>query len=97
MVIPHYAEKDYLQSLNDRFAAYISRVRNMREGSERMETANFINTTKVLEEEILALKQMYERELEELRNKLDDVSRDRTQHQMAAAKNSAMVTELQNK
>lgn len=97
ILIPKYFEKDYLQNLNDRFASYISRVRQMREQNGRSDTINFINSTKVLEEEILALKSMYERQLEELRGQLDDIARDRTQHQLAAAKNSALVTELQDK
>ena len=97
VVIPHYLEKEYLQNLNDRFSNYVSRVRQMREQGQRMETANFMNTTKILEDEILDLKLMYERQLEDLRNKLDEVSRDRTQHQLAAAKNGALAAELQDK
>lgn len=97
ILIPKYLEKDYLQTLNDRFSTYISRVRQMREQSGRNDTINFINSTKILEEEILALKAMYERQLEELRGQLDDVARDRTQHQLSAAKHSALVTELQDK
>ncbi|XP_078348214.1 lamin-B1.S-like isoform X3 [Oculina patagonica] len=97
ILVPRYMEKDYLQSLNDRFASYVSRVRQMREQSGRMETVNLINTTKILEDEIVALKGMYERQLEELRNKLEDLARERTQHQLAAAKNSASVAELQDK
>lgn len=97
ILVPRYMEKDYLQSLNDRFASYVSRVRQMREQSGRMETVNLINTTKILEDEIIALKGMYERQLEELRNKLEGMARERTQHQLAAAKNSALVAELQDK
>lgn len=97
ILVPRYMEKDYLQSLNDRFASYISRVRQMREQSGRMETVNLTNTTKILEDEMVALKGMYERQLEELRNKLEEMARERTQHQLAAAKNSALVAELQDK
>ena len=97
ILVPRYLDKDYFQSLNDRFASYVSRVRQMREQSGRMETANLINTTKILEDEIVALKAMYERQLEELRNKLEELARERTQHQLAAAKTSALVTELQDK
>ena len=86
-----------MQNLNDRFSSYISRVRQMREQGGRNDTINFINSTKILEEEILALKAMYERQLDELRNQLDDVARDRTQQQIAAAKNSALVSDLQDK
>lgn len=94
VTVPCYMEKDYLQSLNDRFASYVSRVR---EQSGRMETTNLINTTKILEDEIVALKAMYERQLEELRNKLEEMARERTQHQLVATRNSALVAELQDK
>jgi hypothetical protein len=97
ILVPKYLEKDYLQTLNDRFSTYISRVRQMRELNGRNDTVNFINSTKILEEEILALKAIYERQLEELRHQLDDVARDRTQQQLAAAKYSALVAELQEK
>ena len=97
ILVPRYMEKDYLQSLNDRFASYISRVRQMREQGGRMETVNLTNTTKILEDEMVALKGMYERQLEELRNRLEEMARERTQHQLAAAKNSAIVAELQDK
>ncbi|KAK3718286.1 hypothetical protein QZH41_010096, partial [Actinostola sp. cb2023] len=97
ILIPQYFGKDYMQNLNDRFSSYISRVRQMREQGGRNDTINFINSTKILEEEILALKAMYERQLDELRNQLDDVARDRTQQQIAAAKNSALVSDLQDK
>ena len=94
VTVPCYMEKGYLQSLNDRFASYVSRVR---EQSGRMETTNLINTTKILEDEIVALKAMYERQLEELRNKLEEMARERTQHQLVATRNSALVAELQDK
>lgn len=95
--VPKHLEKEYLQTLNDRFASYISRVRQMRELNGRNDTVNFMNTTKILEEEITALKAMYERQLEDLRHQLEDLAKDRTQQQLAAAKNSALVAELQDK
>ncbi|XP_031549204.1 lamin-B1-like [Actinia tenebrosa] len=97
IVVPKLVEKEYLSTLNDRFASYISRVRQMRELSGRNDTVNFMNSTKILEEEITALKAMYERQLEELRHQLEDLAKDRTQQQLAAAKNSALVAELQDK
>ena len=97
IAVPKHFEKEYLQTLNDRFASYISRVRQMRELNGRNDTASFMNSTKILEEEITALKAMYERQLEDLRNQLEDLAKDRTQQQLAAAKNSALVAELQDK
>ena len=87
-------EKDALNNLTDRFAAYLSRVRQMREQSIHMDNINFVNTTKILEEEILSLKTMYERQLEELRNQLEDMGRERSSYQMMSAKNAAQLTDV---
>ena len=90
-------EKDQLQGLNDRFASYLSRVRQMRDQTNRMESINVINNTKILEDEILVLKAMYERQLEDLRNQLDAMSAERTQYQLSASKNAALAAEYQEK
>ncbi|CAB3977920.1 lamin-L(I)-like isoform X1 [Paramuricea clavata] len=87
-------EKDALNNLTDRFAAYLSRVRQMREQSIHMDNINFVNTTKILEDEILSLKTMYERQLEELRNQLEDTGRERSSYQMMSAKNAAQLTDV---
>ena len=87
-------EKDALNNLTDRFAAYLSRVRQMREQSIHMDNINFVNTTKILEEEILSLKTMYERQLEDLRNQLEDMGRERSSYQMMSAKNAAQLTDV---
>ena len=90
-------ERDYLMSLNDRFQSYISKVRQMREQSERLESTAVYNTTKALEEEIYNLKQLYERELENLRLKLDDVSNEKNQFHLSSSKNAALASEYQDK
>ena len=87
-------EKDALNNLTDRFAAYLSRVRQMREQSIHMDNINFVNTTKILEDEILSLKTMYERQLEELRNQLEDAGRERSSYQMMSAKNAAQLADV---
>jgi hypothetical protein len=87
-------EKDALNNLTDRFAAYLSRVRQMREQSIHMDNINFVNNTKILEDEILSLKTMYERQLEELRNQLEDMGRERSSYQMMSAKNAAQLTDV---
>lgn len=40
---------------------------------------------------------MYERQLEELRTKLGEITRDRTQLQLATTKNTGLITELQTR
>ncbi|XP_065070387.1 lamin-B1.S-like isoform X2 [Rhopilema esculentum] len=90
-------ERDYLMTLNDRFQSYVSKVRQMREQSERLESTAVYNTTKALEEEIYNLKQLYERELENLRLKLDDVSNEKNQFHLSSSKNAALASEYQDK
>lgn len=97
ILVPCYMEKDYLKSLNDRFASYVTHMRQFREQHGELETTNLLKTTKILEDEIVALKSTYERQLEELRKKLEEIAHERTQHQLAAAKNSALVADLQDK
>jgi hypothetical protein len=61
-------EKEELQRINDRFTAYIQKVRHLREQSgHQVDATSFIKSTKVLEDEVATLKSMYERELENVR------------------------------
>ena len=77
-------ETEYIQSLNKRFASYVSRVRQLRSlsGSGAGESSSLYNvslantsTVKIQENQITALKTMYERQLEELRTKLGEIHR----------------------
>lgn len=58
-------EKEELQLLNDRFSAYVARVRAL--SQQASDTSVFLTSIKILEEEITALKNLYETELEKLR------------------------------
>ena len=60
-------ERAELQQLNDRFAAYVQRVRQLAEKNNNIDSSALIKSTKVLEIEIHNLKNMYEQELEKLR------------------------------
>lgn len=93
-LITQRLEKDALNNLTDRFTAYVSRVRQMREQSTHMDNISFVNTTKILEDEILSLKAMYERQLEELRNQLEDSGRERSSYQMMSAKNAVQLADV---
>ncbi len=90
-------EKDYLSGLNDRFAAYVSRVRQMRDQSNRLEASAIYAATKKLEDEIYSLKAMYERELEDLRASLDAVTNERNQFHLSSSKNASLASEYQDK
>ena len=60
-------EKEELQRLNDRFSAYVGRVRQLGQQTNHVDTSAFLRSTKILEDEILHLKSMYEGELDKLR------------------------------
>ena len=98
-------EKEYIQSLNKRFASYVSRVRQLRSlgsgagDSSSLHSVSLANTStvKIQENQIATLKAMYERQLEEVRTKLGEITRDRTQLQLASTKNTALITELQTR
>lgn len=61
-------EKEELQRISDRFTAYIQRVRHLREQSgQQSDTTSFIKSTKILEDEVATLKNLYEKELDNVR------------------------------
>eukprot|EP00794_Sanderia_malayensis_P018175 gene18175-19989_t len=97
LLLARKQEKDYMSSLNDRFASYVSRVRQMRDQSNRLEASAINATTKKLEDEIFSLKAIYERELEDMRVNLDAVTNDRNQFQVSSSKNAALASEYQDK
>ncbi|XP_050666684.1 lamin-C-like [Leptidea sinapis] len=69
-------EKDALQNLNDRLAAYIDKVRNLE--IENSGLRREIQTTQeVVTREVTNIKGMYEHELQDARKLLDDTSREK--------------------
>ncbi|KAJ0182391.1 hypothetical protein K1T71_001760 [Dendrolimus kikuchii] len=69
-------EKDALQNLNDRLAAYIDKVRQLE--SENSGLRHEIQTTQeVVTREVSNIKTMYDHELQDARKLLDDTSREK--------------------
>ena len=60
-------EKEDLQRLNERFTAYIQKIRQQSDQNVRIDAGLFMQQTQVLEQEVANLKTMYERELDALR------------------------------
>jgi hypothetical protein len=60
-------EKEELQRLNDKLSQYIIKVRQLGQQSRQIDSAAFLQSTKILEEEVTSLKSLYEKELNGVR------------------------------
>lgn len=91
-------EREELQKINDRFTSYIQKVRHLREQSgQQADTTSFIKSTKILEDEVATLKSLYEKELDNVRKQLEEVTRERNSYQMQCSKNKQFALDLENR
>ncbi|CAL1537650.1 unnamed protein product [Lymnaea stagnalis] len=90
-------EKEELQRLNDRFSAYVSRVRQLGQQANSIDTSAFLRSTKILEDEIVNLKNLYETELEKLRNEIEAGSHERNSLHIQHNKQQQSIGELQDR
>lgn len=87
-------EKQELAHLNDRLLSYIEQVRNMKDSNVRLELE--LQTVKdTTGKDIDALKAMYEAELADARNLIDETAKEKARQQILANKNLARVEELE--
>lgn len=78
-------EKEELQNLNDRLATYIDTVRNLENENSRLST--LIRTTQeTTSREVTNVKNVYERELADVRKTLDDTAKEKAKMQLAVDK-----------
>ena len=86
-------EKKNLQALNDRFAAYIERARQLEIENQQLNSK--VQTIEhKYETETRNVKVLYDKELQDLRTSLDDVSSERTRLQIEKTKIDAEYKEL---
>ena len=75
-------EKEELQNLNDRLATYIDTVRSLELENSRLNT--LIRTTQeTTSREVTNVKNVYERELADVRKTLDDTAKEKAKMQLA--------------
>lgn len=78
-------EKAELQNLNDRLATYIDTVRSLEVENSRLNT--LIRTTQeTTSKEVTNVKNVYERELADVRKTLDDTAKEKAKMQLAVDK-----------
>ena len=78
-------EKAELQSLNDRLAAYIDRVRQLELENNRLNT-QVETIQESVTKEVISMKGLYEQELSDARKLLDDTAREKAQLQIDVGK-----------
>lgn len=89
-------EKEQMQGLNDRFAAFIERVRELEQQNRALE-AEAESLRRSLGSEPARLRDLYERELRELRERADQLERDRSRAQLENAHLAEALARVQEK
>ncbi|GFR58548.1 lamin-C [Elysia marginata] len=87
-------EKEELQRLNERFSSYISRVRQLGQAANAVDSSAFLRSSKILEDEIVQLKAMYEAELAKFRRELDASGHERNSLHTQYIKQQKQLGEL---
>ncbi|XP_069484580.1 lamin tail domain-containing protein 1 isoform X2 [Ambystoma mexicanum] len=88
------SEKAQLQNFSDRFSNYIKNVRAMREHLNQADPTSRIHR---LEEEVVAARNMYDQEINTLREQMNLSSRDRSRVEISNHQNSQLATEYQDR
>lgn len=94
--ISRLQEKEELQGLNDRLAAYIDKVRHLENENSRLMVA-VKSTEETVTREVTSIKSLYENELEEARKVLDDTAKEKAKLQIEASKLKADADEWRSK
>ena len=83
--ISRLQEKEQLQNLNDRLAAYIDRVRSLETENSRL-NVQISTIQESVQKEVTSMKGLYEQELADARKLLDDTSKEKAQLQIDVGK-----------
>lgn len=89
-------EKEQLQNLNDRLAAYIDKVRFLETENSRLQV-QVRSTEETVTREVTNIKALYESELDEARKHLDDLAKEKAKLQLEASKYRTESDEWQSK
>lgn len=94
--ITRMQEKEQLQNLNDRLAAYIDRVRYLENENSRL-LVQVRSTEETVSREVTNIKSLYESELGEARKLLDDTAKEKAKLQLEANKYKTEADDWQSK
>ncbi|CAK9297318.1 unnamed protein product [Gordionus sp. m RMFG-2023] len=91
--ISRLQEKEELQHLNDRLAAYIDKVRHLEHENDRL-LYQIHSSEETVKKEITNIKNIYETELSDARKLLDEVSKDKAKLQIEAGKYKSLADDF---
>ncbi|VDI08766.1 Hypothetical predicted protein [Mytilus galloprovincialis] len=91
------SDKDELLRLNNRLSEYITRVRQLGEKNGQTDSAAFIQSIKILEDELGKLKAMYESELNNIRRQLQDTVSEKNKFQQQNGSYLQAIKDLENR
>lgn len=94
--ITRMQEKEQLQNLNDRLAAYIDKVRYLENENGRLQI-QVRSTEETVSREVGNIKALYESELAEARKLLDDTAKEKAKLQLEANKYKTEADDWQSK
>ena len=97
ILLRRQSECGNVSEIHDTFKQYCLKVRDMRELSSRLHDINLMNMTKALEDGIYHLSNMYENELQTIRDQIEECAREKNQHQLSASQGATKVEELEKK
>ncbi|XP_041367270.1 uncharacterized protein LOC121381918 isoform X3 [Gigantopelta aegis] len=89
--------QEELRQLNERFMSYIQRVRQLGEQASQGDCSALLTSTKSLEQEINNLKNLYEQELQKLRDEMEALNKDKACYQVQSNKHQQVAAELQER
>ena len=76
---------------------YITHVRQIRENAHKVDSSAFLESTKILEDELMNLKDIYEKELNNTRAEAEDLKKAKNQLTMETNKMRSIASDLENK
>ncbi len=94
--ITRLQEKEEMQSLNDRLCIYIETVRNLQSENHRLKT-EITSYSEVSTRDVSEIKVMYERELEDAKNLIDELAKEKARFEIDVNKYKANAMEAQEK
>ncbi len=89
-------EKEEMQNLNDRFAVYIDRMRHLEDKNSSL-TLELTRWKEKESNEVYEVKKMFEGELNNARQLLDDIAKEKSKIELENARNSSLANDLQKK